>query len=113
MPGKTLLVQVCCVTVPLGTSGRRWVLDPIDGTKAFVRSVPLFGVLIGLEENGEPATSKAAIAARLYREVGCPRQRAADLAIAATAIAYEAALWTLNPNDFRDIPGLRLYQAPA
>jgi histidinol phosphatase-like enzyme (inositol monophosphatase family) len=36
-----------------GTSGRRWILDPIDGTKAFVRGVPLFGVLIGLEENGE------------------------------------------------------------
>jgi histidinol-phosphatase len=36
-----------------GTSGRRWILDPIDGTKAFVRSVPLFGVLIGMEENGE------------------------------------------------------------
>ena len=36
-----------------GTSGRRWILDPIDGTKAFVRSVPLFGVLVGLEENGE------------------------------------------------------------
>src|SRR5438067_664475 len=36
-----------------GTSGRRWVLDPIDGTKAFVRGVPLFGVLIGLEEDGE------------------------------------------------------------
>ena len=35
-----------------GTSGRRWVLDPIDGTKASVRLGPLFGVLIGLEENG-------------------------------------------------------------
>jgi histidinol-phosphatase len=36
-----------------GTSGRRWILDPIDGTKAFIRGVPLFGVLIGLEEDGE------------------------------------------------------------
>jgi histidinol phosphatase-like enzyme (inositol monophosphatase family) len=36
-----------------GTSGRRWILDPIDGTKAFVRGVPLFGVLIGLEQDGE------------------------------------------------------------
>jgi histidinol phosphatase-like enzyme (inositol monophosphatase family) len=36
-----------------GTSGRRWILDPIDGTKAFVRGVPLFGVLIGMEEHGE------------------------------------------------------------
>jgi len=31
-----------------------------------------------------------------------------DLAIAACALTHEAALWTLNPEDFRDIPGLRL-----
>jgi histidinol phosphatase-like enzyme (inositol monophosphatase family) len=36
-----------------GTSGRRWILDPIDGTQAFVHGVPLFGVLIGLEQDGE------------------------------------------------------------
>lgn len=30
----------------------RWVVDPIDGTKAFVRGVPLYGVLIGLEIEG-------------------------------------------------------------
>jgi len=56
---------------------------------------------------------EAVIAARLYREVSRPRQREADLAIAATAIRQEAALWTLNPEDFRDIPGLRLYQPPS
>jgi len=31
-----------------------WVLDPIDGTKAFVSGVPLFGTLIGLVHHGEP-----------------------------------------------------------
>jgi histidinol-phosphatase len=31
----------------------RWIVDPIDGTKAFVRGVPLFGVLLGLEIDGE------------------------------------------------------------
>ena len=36
---------------PEGT-GLRWILDPIDGTKAFVRGVPLYGVLIGLEIEG-------------------------------------------------------------
>ncbi|MFN2189245.1 MAG: inositol monophosphatase family protein [Candidatus Promineifilaceae bacterium] len=30
----------------------RWFIDPIDGTKAFVRGVPLYAVLIGLEING-------------------------------------------------------------
>src|SRR3712207_2708212 len=35
-----------------GTKGMRWILDPIDGTKAFVRGVPLYGVLVGLEIEG-------------------------------------------------------------
>jgi histidinol-phosphatase len=29
-----------------------WYIDPIDGTKAFVRGVPLYGVLLGLEVDG-------------------------------------------------------------
>lgn len=32
---------------------RRWILDPIDGTRSFVRGVPLYGVLLALEEHGE------------------------------------------------------------
>ncbi len=32
----------------IGTSGRRWVLDPIDGTKNFVRGVPLWGSLVAV-----------------------------------------------------------------
>ena len=35
-----------------GSNSYRWVLDPIDGTKPFVRGVPLFGTLIGLERDG-------------------------------------------------------------
>lgn len=35
-----------------GTSGRRWIIDPIDGTQSFIRGVPLYGVLIGLEDQG-------------------------------------------------------------
>jgi histidinol-phosphatase len=30
----------------------RWIIDPIDGTKAFIRGVPLYAVLIGLEIAG-------------------------------------------------------------
>ena len=33
-------------------SGYRWILDPIDGTKAFIHGVPLFGTLIGVEFEG-------------------------------------------------------------
>jgi histidinol-phosphatase len=31
----------------------RWYIDPIDGTHNFVRGVPLFGMLLGVEEDGE------------------------------------------------------------
>lgn len=36
-----------------GRSNRRWILDPIDGTYSFVHGVPLYGILIGLEIDGE------------------------------------------------------------
>jgi histidinol phosphatase-like enzyme (inositol monophosphatase family) len=36
-----------------GRSGRRWIIDPIDGTFAFVHGVPFYGVLIGVEMEGE------------------------------------------------------------
>jgi histidinol phosphatase-like enzyme (inositol monophosphatase family) len=32
-----------------GTSGYRWIVDPIDGTKSFIRGVPLYGTLVGVE----------------------------------------------------------------
>lgn len=35
-----------------GTSGYRWILDPIDGTKSFIHGVPLYGTLIGVERDG-------------------------------------------------------------
>ena len=34
-----------------GNSGRRWLLDPIDGTRTFVRGVPLWGSLIAIIED--------------------------------------------------------------
>jgi histidinol-phosphatase len=35
-----------------GTGARRWVVDPIDGTKNFVRGVPVWATLIALQEDG-------------------------------------------------------------
>jgi histidinol-phosphatase len=37
-------------------SRARWIIDPIDGTKSFVRGIPFFACLIGLEEDGEITT---------------------------------------------------------
>jgi len=35
------------------TSGYRWIIDPIDGTRNFVRGVPIWATLLGLEYRGE------------------------------------------------------------
>lgn len=36
-----------------GSSGRTWYLDPVDGTEAFVRGVPLYGTLVSMVRDGE------------------------------------------------------------
>jgi histidinol-phosphatase len=40
------------IDVPTRT-GKRWIIDPIDGTRSFGAGVPLYGVLITLEDDGE------------------------------------------------------------
>jgi histidinol phosphatase-like enzyme (inositol monophosphatase family) len=37
-----------------GAAPYRWIIDPLDGTRSFVRGVPLYGTLVGLERRGEP-----------------------------------------------------------
>ncbi|MEQ8329842.1 MAG: type II toxin-antitoxin system VapC family toxin [Longimicrobiales bacterium] len=54
---------------------------------------------------------EASATAELYRELPRSRGRSVDLAIAACALTWDAALWTLNPDDFADVPGLRLWDA--
>lgn len=49
-PGDALLGE------EFGTAGdsrRRWIIDPIDGTKNYVRGVPVWATLLALEEDGE------------------------------------------------------------
>ena len=39
-----------------GSTSHRWIIDPIDGTKNFVRHIPIWAVLIALEEDGQVTT---------------------------------------------------------
>jgi histidinol phosphatase-like enzyme (inositol monophosphatase family) len=39
----------------VGTSGRRWIIDPIDGTKAFTHGVPLYTNLLAVDDEEGPA----------------------------------------------------------
>jgi histidinol-phosphatase len=36
-----------------GPSGFRWIIDPIDGTRSFVRGIPIWACMVGLEYKGE------------------------------------------------------------
>jgi histidinol-phosphatase len=38
-----------------GDAPRRWIVDPIDGTKGYVRGMPVWATLLALEEDGEMA----------------------------------------------------------
>lgn len=46
-----------------GTSGRRWLIDPVDGTRTFVRGVPLWGTLIAVLEGSTVLAGAAAFPA--------------------------------------------------
>jgi histidinol-phosphatase len=42
-----------------GRSGYRWIIDPIDGTRSFVRGIPHWATLVGLEYEGEAVAGVA------------------------------------------------------
>jgi histidinol-phosphatase len=44
-----------------GSTGYRWIIDPIDGTRSFIRNIPIWGTLVGLEFNGEQIAGAAYI----------------------------------------------------
>jgi len=57
-------------------AARRWIIDPIDGTRSFVHGVPLYSVLLALEEEGEPVLGVIHLPALgetvwAGRELGC------------------------------------------
>ena len=46
-----------------GRSGRRWIIDPIDGTRSFMRGIPTWGVMLGLEAEGNLVAGACNLAA--------------------------------------------------
>jgi histidinol phosphatase-like enzyme (inositol monophosphatase family) len=46
-----------------GTSGYEWIVDPIDGTKSFIRGVPLYATLVGCRREGRGVLGVIAIPA--------------------------------------------------
>ena len=52
-------------------------------------------------------------AAEVFRQLGSPRRRAADIAIGVTAALFGVTLVTRNARDFAGIPGLELEDVHA
>ena len=50
-----------------GHGPRRWIVDPIDGTKNFVRGVPVWATLIALVDDGQPVLGLVAAPALTRR----------------------------------------------
>ncbi|MGH6876324.1 MAG: histidinol-phosphatase [Rhizomicrobium sp.] len=87
-----------------GQSGRRWVLDPIDGTRAFITGRPTWGTLIALEEDSvpilgiidQPVLRERFVGYQGHAEFHSPDGPAALGARACSALA-EAAVSTTHP----------------
>ncbi len=85
-------------------SGRTWWIDPIDGTKSFVRGVPLYAVLIALEVEGRIDVGAAYFPA-LDEMVYAARGRGAFLngrqvRVAPTATLDQAFVSCTDPGSF-------------
>jgi predicted nucleic acid-binding protein len=114
------LIAALCGSKLQQSTLRRWI---DEGEPIFLSSPVLYEWLRGprkteelkVQEDLFPGylaipfgADEAEIAASIYRKLKRPRGRHADITIAACAITHKAKLWTLNPEDFRDIPSLEL-----
>jgi histidinol-phosphatase len=102
-----------------GTSGRRWVIDPIDGTSAFAHRIPMFGVLLAVED-----TEGSAVAVRSYpmsqdliyagRGLGCWHQVNDDppqrLTVSSTRQPRGAWVEMVNPATWSEDLLVRLHR---
>jgi myo-inositol-1(or 4)-monophosphatase len=98
-----------------------WVIDPIDGTRAFISGMPTWGILLGLVHEGrpivgvmhQPFTGESWFAAR---GVGATyRQRASEAALRtrADATLADAVLYSTHPSMFLDTVALDRFDALA
>jgi myo-inositol-1(or 4)-monophosphatase len=102
-PGDALLAEEGSLAE--GTSGVRWVVDPLDGTTSYVYDYPCFAVSIGVEVDGEAAVGVVLDSAtgRLFsavkgfgaecdgRSIRAREPQGLARALVATGFSYDAA----------------------
>jgi inositol-phosphate phosphatase / L-galactose 1-phosphate phosphatase / histidinol-phosphatase len=92
-----------------GSSGRSWIIDPIDGTVSFMGGRPIFGTLIALLEDGWPVLGVIDQCINGERWVGAAGQgttfNGQSASTRACAELAQAALATSGPQYFSDHDG--------
>ncbi len=85
-----------------------WVLDPIDGTKAFISGVPVFGTLIALLRHGRPVLGIVDQPMTRERWIGAAGRQTTlngtPVAAAARGGLGDAVLWSTSPEMFDGNP---------
>jgi myo-inositol-1(or 4)-monophosphatase len=100
-----------------GSSGRRWIVDPLDGTTNYAHGVPIFAVSIGLEVRGrlalgvvyDPNQDELFVAER-GRGAWLGDRR---LSVSSTSTLNESLLATGFPYNLRDTPDNNLAEFAA
>ena len=100
-----------------GRSGRRWIVDPLDGTTNYAHGLPIFSVSIALETEGRVVLGVVYDPARDELFVG-ERGRGATLndapiRVSATKSLGESLLVTGFPYNIRDTPDTNLPEYAA
>ncbi len=92
-----------------GTSGLTWILDPVDGTRAFVIGLPTWATLIGLYMDGQPLLGvmcQPFIGDTFYGHRGGAwldhRGRVQEIRVSPGRRAHEAMAGTTTPHLYRD-----------
>lgn len=100
-----------------GSTGRQWVLDPIDGTLSFVAGRPTFGVLIALLEEGWPVLGVIDQPIARERWIGAAGRKTnfngGEVRTRTCRELAGAALATTSPNYFSHAQGERFLRLAA
>ena len=100
-----------------GRSGRRWIVDPLDGTTNYTHGLPIFGVSIALETEGRAVLGVVYDPSRDELFVGERGHGAtlndAPIRVSATKSLGESLLVTGFPYTIRDTPDTNLPEYAA
>ena len=100
----------------VGTSGRKWVLDPIDGTISFIAGRPIFGTLIALMQDGWPVLGiidQPIIGERWVGRIGMPTTLNGEEVHTRTCKSLDAAMLATSSPHYFDAEGAESYMRLA